>query len=425
MPGGSRPPTTLARAGAEHVSERPRARGLQPPHAAAPARGLPRREVDAPRHPAGRVDLDLDLVAAGRSRASSANVTDSSRSASGNGSSTSLRARPDRRLDRRRPPRPGAIEVACSRERALAVRASRSSSRERPNPRARATPIGSVSMRSRMSSIGVEREVVAPPAGFLVPRRVDAERRWAAARSCPSAGWGRCARPPSSAAASRATAASAWSGGLALTFQSAPTCTCAASLWFCSTIARYEVASTSRPIDSSSSSAAAKPVPGDRPSTPPREVGGQPPGRADALVELAKHEREQAQRDERRGEQQQGRRGQDERLDRVLAGLRFRAAAELQEREDAERQHDQLDRHAREERPVLARGPAALLDHRARDRGHREREQHRRRRRGRPRARATSAPSLNRAGNTTPGSCSPLKRPASLARPSPRSNPIG
>lgn len=64
-------------------------------------------------------------------------------------------------------------------------------------------------------------------------------------------------------------AASTWSGGVALRLQSAPTCTCAASLWFCSTIARYDVASTSSPIDSSSSSAEANPVPGERPSRRP------------------------------------------------------------------------------------------------------------------------------------------------------------
>ena len=55
------------------------------------------------------------------------------------------------------------------------------------------------------------------------------------------------------------------SGGVTLTRQSAPTCACAASSWFRSTMARYEVETTRSPIESSSSRAAANPVPGERP----------------------------------------------------------------------------------------------------------------------------------------------------------------
>ena len=63
-----------------------------------------------------------------------------------------------------------------------------------------------------------------------------------------------------------AIAARGWSGGLTWMFQSPPTCWCALSWWLRSAIARYEVDTTSSPIDSSSSSAAANPMPGDAPS---------------------------------------------------------------------------------------------------------------------------------------------------------------
>ena len=58
-------------------------------------------------------------------------------------------------------------------------------------------------------------------------------------------------------------------GGETGTFQSAPTIVCAASSWFRSTIARYEVETTSRPMASNNSSAAANPAPGARLSLRP------------------------------------------------------------------------------------------------------------------------------------------------------------
>ena len=64
-------------------------------------------------------------------------------------------------------------------------------------------------------------------------------------------------------------AGSTSSGGETWMFQSAPTIVCAASSWLVSTIARYDVETTSSPIASRSRSAAAKPAPGARLSLRP------------------------------------------------------------------------------------------------------------------------------------------------------------
>ena len=68
-------------------------------------------------------------------------------------------------------------------------------------------------------------------------------------------------------------------------FQSAPTIVCAASSWLRSTIARYEVETTSSPIASSSRSAAAKPAPGRAPEPAARQVDGHAARPSDPAIE--------------------------------------------------------------------------------------------------------------------------------------------
>ena len=162
-----------------------------------------------------------------------------------------------------------ATDVACTRTGSASGGTSRSSSNDSARPlSSTGTPIGSVSMSSRISSIDVlEKSLRHHPASAYrfgsTPSAVGGSVKLASVKL----GSVRTIAIVSGGIDSEA--ASTWSGGEALTLQSAPTCTWAASLWFCSTIARYDVASTSSPIESSSSSAAANPVPGERPSRRP------------------------------------------------------------------------------------------------------------------------------------------------------------
>ena len=87
------------------------------------------------------------------------------------------------------------------------------------------------------------------------------------------------------------------------------------------------------------------------------------------------HEQQQPQHEERGGEQQQRRRQQHQWVDRARAGLRLRSSSELDEREDADGQHDQLDRNAGQQRTILARHGAPLLEDGSRDVGERQQQQ--------------------------------------------------
>ena len=107
----------------------------------------------------------------------------------------------------------------------------------------------------------------------------------------------------------------------------------------------------------------------------PRQVDRYVFGSSDAPIHPAEHEEQQTQDQERGREQQQRRRKEHERVDRARAGLGFRSAPELDEREDPDRQHDQLDRDAGEQGTVLPRRRASLLEHGSRDVGERQQEQ--------------------------------------------------
>ncbi len=161
---------------------------------------------------------------------------------------------------------------------------------------------------------------------------------------------------------------------------------------------------------------------GGAPEPASGEVGGEPASAADAPVQPVQHERQQPQGDERGGEQQQRRRGEHEGLDRALARLGLRAAAQLDEGEDAERQHDQLDRHPGQQRAILARCSAAFLDHGARDRRRRERQQHERadQRHGEPEPdRAVVEPG----GELDAGELLPVEPSGELGEPEPQQQP--
>ena len=95
----------------------------------------------------------------------------------------------------------------------------------------------------------------------------------------------------------------------------------------------------------------------------PREVPGQAPRSADPGVESSEHEKQEPEREERSAEQQEGRGDEDQRVDLTGPRLRRRPGPQLEEREHAERQDEQLHRHPREERTVLpGRGPPFLED---------------------------------------------------------------
>ena len=107
-----------------------------------------------------------------------------------------------------------------------------------------------------------------------------------------------------------------------------------------------------------------------------REVGGQALGPGHGAVQTAEHPQQQTKRQEREREDQQRRRQQHQRIELIACarGL-HRRAAQLDEREQGHRQDEQLDRHPRDQRAVLAREQSALLEDRPADVGQRQQQQ--------------------------------------------------
>ena len=111
--------------------------------------------------------------------------------------------------------------------------------------------------------------------------------------------------------------------------------------------------------------------PGRSTDAPAREVAREMPGPADPRVERTEHEQEEPEGEERAAEQEQRGRHEDQRVDLAGAGLGPRSGPQLEEREHAERQDEQLHRHARES-GLSSRRRARRLEDRPRDVGHRK-----------------------------------------------------